>query len=176
MRLHRYLAPVLGLALLVGCGGGRHPAASPSPSALTEAQMAEIGRQYSQCVRDHGVAAFPDLIVVDGGLGMPPDQGDTAKHSLADNHEAQTACQTILDRVPANKGKNRTPTAQELQQMVRFAQCMRENGVADWPDPGPDGSFPLPSELRAEGKSPRVATAVEACHQLLGDQEGIAVK
>lgn len=184
MRLHRWLrtplplAPVLALALLAGCGhSGGQPTAGSSPSAPSEAQLVAIGRQYSQCVRDHGVADFPDLVVANGYLAMPDGAGgDNAKRELGNNPGAQQACASLLDGVPESKHKDHVPTAAELQQMMQFAQCMRDNGIPEWPDPNPDGTFPLPSQLRAEGKSDRVGNVVATCNHFLGEQDGIAVK
>jgi hypothetical protein len=44
------------------------------------------------------------------------------------------------------------PTAAELRQAVLFSQCMRQHGVADWPDPRPDGTYPLNPRLRRAAK------------------------
>jgi hypothetical protein len=39
--------------------------------------------------------------------------------------------------------------------MRRFAQCMRENGITDWPDPDAQGGWDFPPSLADFKKSPR---------------------
>jgi hypothetical protein len=183
MRPHLSLGPALALALLAGCGAlagcatGSHAAASASPSAMSQAQLLDIGRQYSQCLRDHGLADFPDPVIVDGRIALPDDaSGASAKEELRNNVAAQQACTPILDRLPASAQKGKAPTAQELQGMLQFAQCMRANGIPDFPDPLPDGTFPLPTPMQQEGKSPRMLAGFQACDHFLGDEQGIQVK
>jgi hypothetical protein len=168
-RLARWGAALLMAvpALLVGCGGGRpHPAASPSAAAGTQ-QVLAIGRRYAQCVREHGVPNFPDPIVDNGYLEMPAGGGDQAKRALSQNKAAQDACRPILNELPPSAKRSRAPlSAQDMQDLLRFAQCMRQHGIPQWPDPNPDGSFPLSAAgLASEGKSPRVVAGLQACRQ-----------
>jgi hypothetical protein len=107
---------------------------------------------------------------------MPDGAGDDAKLALRDNQAAQDACQPILDRLPAAARKNSPPTPEELRGLLGFAQCMRENGLPEWPDPQADGTFPLPEPLRSEGKSPRLVTAERACEHFISGKKGIQVK
>jgi uncharacterized protein YceK len=152
---------------LAGCGTtGAHAAASPSPS-VGDAQILAIGRQYSQCLRDHGVAGFPDPTMPDGQMGWPiaPD-GQEPKQMVQDNPQAEQACRTILDQLPASAQRGQAVTAADLQKLRQFAQCLRQNGIPDWPDPKSDGSFRLVgTPLAAEGKSPRIVAAMQACQQ-----------
>lgn len=180
MRPHRHLGAALTLALLAGCAalagcGGGHPAAAASPSALNEAQILDIGRQYVQCLREHGLASFPDPVVQDGELKMGPDtSGGDPKQALQDNPAASEACQPILDRLPATHHRNDpTPSAQELQAMMQFSACMRDHGVPEFPDPLPNGDFPLSTSLRNEGKSARVLAGLDACNHLLPSEQGV---
>jgi hypothetical protein len=152
---------------LAGCGTTRaHAAASPSPS-VGNAQILTIGRQYSQCVRDHGVTGFPDPTMPDGQMEWPTAPGgQEPKQMLQDNPQADQACRTILDRLPASAQRGQAVTAADLQKLRQFAQCLRQNGMPDWPDPKPDGSFPIVgTPLAAEGKSPRMVAAMQACQQ-----------
>lgn len=144
---------------------------------MSDAQLLDIGRQYSQCVRDHGVVNFPDPVINDGHIALPADSsGADAKQALANNPAAEQACKSIMDRVPPDAHKNATPSAQELQGLLQYAQCMRGNGIPEWPDPLPDGSFPLPTPLLQEGKSQRVLNGMHQCDHFLGDKTGISVK
>lgn len=164
-------ALVLAASLaLAGCGiaGGVHAAASASPST-SDAQVLAIGRQYSQCVRDHGVAGFPDPVVDNGQISMPAATagGPDPKQMLQNNPQAQDACQAILDSLPASAKRNQlTYSAADLQKLRQFAQCIRQHGIPEWPDPKPDGTFPIRgTALGSEGKSPRMIAAAQACSQ-----------
>ena len=46
---------------------------------------------------------------------------------------------------------------------MQLAQCIRRRGVADWPDPNPQGEFPLPPALMQ--KSPAQEHALKDCQQ-----------
>ena len=86
---------------------------------------------------------------------------------------ALRACQPIVDRLPpAARGAETRPAA-DIPALVRFARCMREHGLADFPDPKADGIFPLVGtnarrEIYGAGatKQPptaRASAALEAC-------------
>jgi hypothetical protein len=169
------LALLAGCATLAGCGAGSHAAASASPSAMSDAQMLDIGRQFAQCLRDHGLPNFPDPVINDGQLALPANaDGDDPKQALSNNEAARQACTPILDRLPAtaHHGQDHTPSPQEMQQFMQFSQCMRENGIPEWPDPLPNGDMPLPTPLQQEGKSARVVAGLTACNHLLPPESG----
>jgi hypothetical protein len=60
------------------------------------------------------------------------------------------------------------PTADALGRAVRFSQCIRKHGVPDWPDPHPDGTYPLNQRLRQAGKG-GILPGLEACRSLNPD-------
>lgn len=67
------------------------------------------------------------------------------------------------DRDADGSGKRTTTTVGAHAQAVRFAECMRQNGYADFPDPEPSGEFPS----FGISVSPEVWTgALEACKDL----------
>jgi hypothetical protein len=51
----------------------------------------------------------------------------------------------------------------DYQKDLAFAHCMRAHGVPDWPDPLPDGGFPVGNA----GNSPQADSAMHACQYLL---------
>ncbi len=164
--------PVLAallLATLVACSGGFHPTASASPTAMSTADILAIGREAAQCMRDHGVANFPDPIIDNEGHLRLPDGpgGEAAKQALNNNPAAQAACEPILDRLGPYLARDKgAVTQEEMQNLLKLAQCIRENGIPEWPDPKSDGSFPLVgTPLETEGKSPRLRAAMQACKQ-----------
>ncbi len=65
--------------------------------------------------------------------------------------------------------------------MVRFSECLRSNGLPDWPDPtvGPDGSpgFNLVGiDPRIDTNSPQFNAKLRECrHSLAGHIAGIHI-
>lgn len=158
-------APVLTACASQGTG---RPGASPS--AMSDAQILTIGRQLAQCYRDHGVPGLPDPNVENGRLILPSGAVDNVPQAQAD--AARAACQSIADRLPSSalggKGDaSRAPfSAADLGKARQWAQCIRDHGVADFPDPGADGTFNLAgTSLEHNPKSQAVRDANDACLQ-----------
>ncbi len=141
-------------------GGTRSSQSTNSPSAVG----------FSHCMRSHGVPNFPDP-TDDGALPKvsPPQLGVSS--SLF--NVAERACQDLL---PA--GTDDVFPAGEVQQlltgMLMFSQCMRSDGVPNWPDPttDPEGrpEFPLsnvPGTDRSYWHSARITHELEQCQHLL---------
>jgi hypothetical protein len=119
-------------------------AAAGTPDASTESIV--------QCYRTHGDPTFPDPVY---------DPNDGRWHFAVSPGSApastQQACQHLF---PSATTSPPVPQAQ-FQQLVQLAECMRQHGVPNWPDPDPDGSFPLPPPLQT--KTPADAAALRAC-------------
>jgi hypothetical protein len=137
----------------MACAGPGQPASQPTPSAHDRAVTA--WHNVAQCARDHGFN-IPDPQVDDqgnasfpSGVGKPPE-------------DVQQACEQYLAQVP-NQNRNNGPTAEDIRLSRQLAACMRQNGEPNWPDPNADGTFPLTPEFQAEGKSPTVRAAMQAC-------------
>lgn len=139
-------------AALAGCSaaGGATSAAATSRTPDDET-MAIV-----TCYRTHGDPSFPDPVY---------DPGDGRWHFAISPGTApastQQACQHLF---PSANASPPVPQAQ-FQQLVRYAQCLRQHGVPNWPDPDPDGSFPLPSSIHQKDAANRAAGA--ACQRYL---------
>jgi hypothetical protein len=114
--------------------------------------------KFAQCMREHGVD-MPDPGV--GGLvtgdGPTADESGAATAIDTGDGSAFEACRKFLP----NGGEPSKPTAAELEQMIRYAQCMREHGI-DMPDPGADGVLPA-LEIQADDDAQRYEAAARAC-------------
>lgn len=164
----RCAGAAVAVLLLAGCQSGASGSTPAAPASASGSQdLVAIGREYAQCVRDHGVPTYPDMIVVGGHLTLPDDaSGDAAEQALRANPEAAQACRHILERLPAEAQKERGLSAQDRESLLKYAQCMRENGIPEWPDPRADGSFPIAgTPLESEAKSARMQAATQACRQ-----------
>ena len=169
--MRRFIVAVLVVAALAGCGT---PAGSQATTTTTP-DAAAIWREVVQCLRDNGMPNLPDpQIDADGQPHFPGgDPGDAPPR-------AERACRPIYDRLPASArgrggqegGEASRPPA-DIPALLRFARCMREHGVPDWPDPKADGTFPLVgSPLEREGKSPRILEGARACARFNPDPDG----
>ena len=65
----------------------------------------------------------------------------------------------------STSASSNTGGSTQAQQDLAFAQCMRSDGVTDFPDPGSDGQFPTISAQLED--SPHFAAGFNACKHLL---------
>ena len=145
---------LIATGLVTACGPGAHSLSRPTRDAAVAAW-----RDVAQCFRDHGFAVPDPAIDDQGNATFPSDVPRTPDDVIA-------ACQTYLDRLP-NQGSDQGPSAADIQRRRQFATCMRDHGVAAWPDPDADGRFPNSAELAAEGKSPTLLAARDTCQHFL---------
>jgi hypothetical protein len=149
---------------LAGCGGGGAAAAGGGQPSSLQQQARPVWLDYARCVRAHGFPAFPDPRV--DGQGQA--SFGTSPQVKQAGQQAQGACGPILDRLPpaVRNGGNAPVTAAQLHEEMLFAACMRQHGLPRWPDPRPDGAFPLSGTPYATmGKTGPVLTALAACRQ-----------
>jgi hypothetical protein len=166
---------VLGVLLVAALAGCSAPAGSQAATTTTAPDAAAIWREVVQCLRDNGMPNLPDpQIDADGQPHFPGgDPGDPPPR-------ARRACEPIYNRLPASVREGGGPEGGEasrppadLPALLRFARCMREQGMPDWPDPKADGTFPVAgTALEREGKSPRFLKAARACARLNPDPTG----
>jgi hypothetical protein len=145
---------VILAAALAGCSaaaGGTSSGSGTSTSTPDDATMAIVN-----CYRTHGDPSFPDPVY---------DPGDGRWHFAVSPGSApastQQACQHLF---PSSNASPPVPQAQ-FQALVRLAECLRQHGLPNWPDPDPDGSFGLPPSLLT--KSPAWVRAANACARLM---------
>jgi hypothetical protein len=147
-------------------------AASPSPGASTNPEDAML--EFAQCMRDHGVD-MPDPQT--GGQGVRIAIGQNGIDPGSEEFQAaQEACQHFLE--DAGFGGPRELSQEQLDQMVEFAQCMRDHGI-DMPDPGADGGVDIKIRGQAgsggagpggiDPGSDEFQAAQEACQDLMPD-------
>jgi hypothetical protein len=149
-RLARRLVPALLLVplLLAACGHNSEAGGSPVDEA-------EAGRAYAQCMRDNGVPDFPDPDA-NGQLRGPG-------HEQQDNPKFRAAQEKCRDMAPGGEHQRSDPAS--VEQMRKFSQCMRDNGLPDYPDPDPDGRVRGPGHEQQD--NPKFRAAMEKCRQEL---------
>jgi hypothetical protein len=132
-RTLRPLAAFAMLALIItGCSSTS--AGTGSSGANSTASTHGRAVRFAECMRSNGVSAFPDP---DASGELTIDavaNGSSVDTSSAAFEHALSACRDL--EPPGFTGHERN--AQEQEAALEFAQCIRDNGVPDFPDPGPD--------------------------------------
>jgi hypothetical protein len=134
--MSRTLRPLAAFAMLTlivaGCSstsGGTRGGAGNSTASTHERAV-----KFAECMRDNGVNEFPDPDAAGAFTIEEIANGSSVDTSSAAFNRAITACEDL--EPPGFTGDSRTPEQQEAA--LRFAQCIRDNGVEDFPDPAPD--------------------------------------
>jgi hypothetical protein len=162
MRATFLTAVLIGLA---ACGTSGSPTASPSATALSDAQVLALGREVAQCFRDNGASGYPDPGLKDGQLEFARDVVP---------QRAREACAGVINRLPASvfgKNERRQLSNEDIAVLRQFAQCIRDHGAPWFPDPQPDGDFRVdgtPMERQIEPPPADYFAAEAQCRQFEG--------
>jgi hypothetical protein len=157
--------PVAGCARGGGDDDGVASASGAKPSASATGNTGkrnpkddqEAFLKYSQCMRDHGIP-MDDPQMEGGGFSMSiPEGTDVAKVQAA-----EAECKQFMP----NGGEPPKLDAEQQEKMRKFAQCMRENGVPNFPDPSEDGGIMIDGgKLGLDPRSQQFKDAEKACEQ-----------
>ena len=163
--------PLTAVALiaLIATGCGETPTGTVAATETAAAKSKAV--RFSECMRRSGVSEFPDPepsgeLTIDGVLN-----GSGLDSESAAWKQAISACK---DLQPSGfTGRKATPKEQD--QRLLFAQCIREHGVTDFPDPAPGDPLvdtnKIPSSNRAGGMDVLNA-AMQQCSDVVPDGVG----
>ena len=174
--ISRTLRPLAALAMVALIGAGCSDAADEDGSAGdTNATDQEQAVKFAECMRDNGVSEFPDP---DASGGLTIDgvvNGSSLDPGTAAWKEAIGACKDL--QPPGFMGDEEV-TAGEQEARLEFAQCMRDNGVEDFPDPTEDGPLidtnRIPSAAGRGARSmPGLQAAMQTCSDAFSDELGL---
>ncbi len=155
-------AGLLAVVAAISAGCSNTPAETGAGSGNATREQAV---KFAQCMRDNGVKEFPDpdasgQLTIDGVLNGSSIDSDSATFKQAIN-----ACKDL--QPPGFTGYKRN--AQQQEAALKFAQCIRDNGVKDFPDPAPDQPMidtnRIPSANRDGGMS-ILHAAMQKCSDL----------
>jgi hypothetical protein len=108
------------------------PADSSTPPVSAPSDPEEAMLAYTECMRDHGIEMEdPRPAGGEGGGGI------VAQAPEADDEEfqaAQAECEPLLNEVVSDFEPDPEQEAELREQLLEYAQCMREHGI-DMPDP-----------------------------------------
>jgi len=140
-----------------GSGAGSNIAATAPAGGSSGGDNTAANRQqavkFAQCMRANGVKGFPD----------PDASGQLTIDAIANGSSLDTNSPAFKQAISACKDlepagfTGHTRSAPEQANALEFAQCIRDNGVKDFPDPAPDAPLVdtnrIPSANRSGGMS-----------------------
>jgi hypothetical protein len=148
----------LGVA---GCGGSSGGSGSASAASGGGGSDSDKLVQYAQCMRKNGVPGFPDP--VNGEFNLQVTPGGALDPTSPQWKAAQEACKSLQ---PPGLQSGSAQSNQQQSQALKFAQCMRKNGVPDFPDPQSQGGGLIVGG-GVDPNSPQFQSAMAACRKLL---------
>jgi hypothetical protein len=121
----------LAMVALIGAGCSNEPDENGS-AGNTNATARDKAVKFSECMRDNGVSEFPDP----DASGELTIDGVVNGSSLDTSSPAwKTAIGACKDLQPPGFTGDEEVTPSEQEARLEFAQCIRDNGVEDFPDP-----------------------------------------
>src|SRR3954451_21432205 len=162
---------VVALISLTGAGCGSNAPSetgtgnsSSGGGANTKLTARDKAVKFSECIRAHGVSDFPD-----------PDAKNQYQYGVSVSpavwKQATTACKDL--QPPGTLSSKRTPKQQSAS--LRFAQCVRDHGVKDFPDPVNGEPLvdtnKIPSSNKPGGMT-ILNAATQKCGSVLGQAAG----
>jgi hypothetical protein len=118
--------------------------------------------RFSGCMRSDGVTDFPDPTV--GSNGLPSwtfDAGNVSPQSPAFRAAHQVCKKDLPDLLHTSAEKAAANAA-----ALKYATCMRSNGVPNFPDPNGQGLIQVNATGSLDPSSPQFQKAVAACKSL----------
>ncbi|NUO58703.1 MAG: hypothetical protein HOV78_18725 [Hamadaea sp.] len=147
------------LLAIAGCtDDGRPSVASAGTATATPAPSSTLSHYdqvvaYTMCMRQHGVPMDDPI-----GTGDDADEGHIQPgFDKGKADAAVAACQSLR---PPRVGPD-VDLKTELSR--RYARCMREHGVEQYPDPDAQGQTRVPQQV---GEDPEYPAAKNVCDQL----------
>jgi hypothetical protein len=163
------VAFVIAVTACSGSSSTPHVAAAPgaaAPHTTAPAALTQLIHTAAQCLRDHGIPNFPDPVLDTHG-DLQYDDQLIKNLPAAVSQAAQQACRSKIDAAQASVAAAQpAATPQEIQEATQFAQCMRQHGWPNFPDPDSHGSFQFSNPN--DGPQNKRDPAFQACAARMG--------
>jgi hypothetical protein len=151
--------------LAAACGGSSANGGSSSAGGSTTSASLLA---FSHCMRSHGVSQFPDPEPGQTEIKLRPTNEPGYGASGSQLESAASACRHLL---PPGVGAwyPRSEIPRILRGLRKFAECMRNHGISDWPDPkfDPQGRLGFTGPGADNPPGSRTDHVVNQCHHLL---------
>jgi hypothetical protein len=163
--MKRTLRPLAALALVALICAGCSKAPSNNSAGDSTAANHDQAVKFAECMRNNGVTQFPD----------PDASGSFTIDAVVNGSSLDTTSAAWKNAINACKAlepagfMGSTRTAEQQQSALKFAQCIRDNGVKDFPDPAADQPLidtnRIPSAKQAGGMT-ILHAAMQTCRDL----------
>jgi hypothetical protein len=158
--------PLVALAifvpLLAACGGSGDSPRGPGTAAGGGAAGTGSDQyvKFARCMRQNGVPEWPDPI--DGDKFRLPLRSDGRPVINPKSPQFIAASRKCQSLAPPEWKSGSRPNPVDQAQALKYARCMRENGLPEFPDPK-DGALD-PGDVNPN--SPQFRNAQKACQKL----------
>ena len=157
--------------------GSPPPEAEASMAPIEELTEQDAMLAYAQCMRDLSIEVTDPVFDASGAFigGLEFEGGKDAAPKDAKDEGFQAASDACSDLLVAFKPTaNPALEAEQTEAALRFAVCMREQGL-EWPDPAPDGTRFAGSDIKVDKESAEFQAAYEVCDEELAveDESGV---
>jgi hypothetical protein len=172
----RWLVLLVAMIVAASCGGGDEASDdgvlsledddTGAVTSTTRLDADEAVLEVTRCMRDRGIDV-PDIgVTADGQLDLRPEDLAGVDVDSEEFQEAFTSCIAVF-QLSGGFDVSLDPELEALfqDQLQEFSQCMRDNGVPDFPDPQTGAGTPYPLTAFAEFSDPAFQDALETCRQ-----------
>ncbi len=151
--------------VLSACSGG---SSTPNTAADSSTTAGASVLAYSSCMRSHGVPNFPDPGTSGGIDDKQAVVSALTAVSKAVADSAQNECQHLMPAGGLGGQVRQAVPAQDQQDYLNAAACMRSHGFTNFPDPTfHDGNVSLNIPSSIDTKSAQFTQAAQVCTKLI---------
>ncbi|WP_420620290.1 efflux RND transporter periplasmic adaptor subunit [Candidatus Poriferisocius sp.] len=160
------------------------PAQADNEQELSEEELLRLRDEafvdFSRCIRDEGFPDFPDIDssqIVDQASFLRAMQEAGVSFTQPGLAPALQTCASVFSELIALAPQQDTNVQQVEQEenAVAFSQCMRDQGLDDFPDPDfgqyPNTGFPGQGDGDGGGVTPEIQAALRVCLPVFGGAE-----
>jgi hypothetical protein len=156
-------AAALALAACGGSGSGGAGTGTDSGSGDSDDPQTQM-LAFAQCMREHGVDMPDPEVDANGRVRMRIGSKDTPRATM---EAAQQACQDKAPRMGGGGGDDGDNAAMQ-EHGLKLAQCMREHGIEQFPDPT-NGGIRITPDMGIDPDDPAFQQAQSECEDEIGE-------
>jgi hypothetical protein len=121
---------------------------------------------YSECMRDNGIEDFPDPEISEGRMGLALPKG------LDPESDEFKAAEEACEDLQPGPDEDATIDPEIYEALLDYSECMRENGIEEFPDPNPNGGIMMNGDMGFDPESDEFQAADELCADLRPEEPG----